>query len=84
MGISFPNPINAVKDAANHVADAGKAVVNTTVNVTEKAVDITKTAVNVTENVAVKSFQFEASMTKFTLETKPLTARKRSPKKESI
>jgi hypothetical protein len=61
MGLSFPNPINAVKNVVHHVEDAGKAVVKTTVKVTE-------TAVNAGTHAAVRSFQFEASMTKFALQ----------------
>ena len=74
MGLSFPNPISAVKNTIDHVADAGKAVVNTgkavvstTADVTEKAFDITKATVSVTENATVGVLKFEASMTKFAL-----------------
>jgi Protein of unknown function (DUF2974) len=68
MGLSFPNPIDAAKNVVNHFEDAGKAVVNTTVKVTEAAVNTTSAVVNATEHAAVKSFQFEASMTRFALE----------------
>ena len=60
MGLSFPNPIDAVKSAYNHVEDAGEAVVKTTVNVSEAAF-------NATENAAVSAFHFEAAVTKFAL-----------------
>lgn len=68
MGISFPNPINGIKNVVNHVEDAGKAVVKTTVKATETAINVTKTAVGVTEHAAVGAFRFEASMTKFALQ----------------
>lgn len=67
MGISFPNPINAAKDAFNKVRDVGETAVKTTVNVTEKAVDVTRAGINVAGDAAVNAVKFEASMTKFAL-----------------
>lgn len=67
MGISFPNPINAAKDAFNKVKDAGETALKTTVNVTEKAVDVTKTGLDVTKDATIGALKFEASMTKFAL-----------------
>jgi hypothetical protein len=61
MGLSFPNPIDAVKSAANYVQDTGEAVVST-------AIDVTETVVDVTENAAVNTFRFQASVTRFALE----------------
>ena len=61
MGLSFPNPIDAVKNVAHFVEDAGEAVVKTTVNAAETAFDAT-------EHAAVKSFQFEAAVTRFALD----------------
>ena len=61
MGLSFPNPIDAVKNVVHYVEDARETVVKTTVKVTEATVSIT-------EHAAVKTFQFEAAVTRFALE----------------
>jgi Protein of unknown function (DUF2974) len=61
MGLSFPNPIDAVKSVANYVQDTGEAVVSTTVDVAETVVDVGGGA-------AVNAFQFQASVTRFALE----------------
>lgn len=61
MGLSFPNPISAAKNTFDDIVDIGKTVASTTVNVTETVVDAT-------ENAAVKTFQFEAAVTRLALE----------------
>ena len=61
MGFSIPNPIDAAKSVINHVEDAGEAVVKTAFNATETAFDAA-------EHAAVKSFQFDAAVTKFALQ----------------
>ena len=68
MGFSIPNPIDAAKSVINHVEDAGEAVVKTTVNVTATAFNATATAFDAAEHAAVKSFQFDAAVTKFALQ----------------
>ncbi len=74
MGISFPNPIDAVrtvvetvnpvdtvKDVVNTVQDAGSSAVSTTV-------DLAETAFDTAENAAVNTIRFQADMTRFALE----------------
>lgn len=61
MGFSIPNPIDVVKDTYHAVVDTTKTVVHTTETVVS-------TGVNLAETAAVKSYQFEASVTRFGLE----------------
>lgn len=61
MGFSIPNPIDVAKSVVHHVEDAGKTVVTTTTKVVE-------TTVEITEHAAVKTFQFEAAVTRVALE----------------
>lgn len=61
MGFSVPNPIDVVKDTYHAAETATKAVVNTTETVVSTGVDLAETA-------AVKTFQFQTSVTRFGLE----------------
>lgn len=61
MGFSIPNPVDVVKDTYHAAETATKAVVNTTETVVSTGVDLAETA-------AVKSFQFQAGVTRFGLE----------------
>ena len=64
MGLSFPNPINVVKSAVNKVEDAGNAVINTAGRVGSTVVDGAETV----GNVAVRTVQFQADVTRVGLE----------------
>lgn len=64
MGLSFPNPINVVKSAANKVEDAGRTVVNGAGRVGSTVVNGAETV----GNVAVRTVQFQADITRVGLE----------------
>ena len=81
MGISIPNPVDAVRNTVDFVKDAGEAAVSTTiktagavVDVAEGAVDLAGDAVGFAGDVAdaagdaaVGALKFQADMTKFAL-----------------
>ena len=61
MGFSFPNPINGIKNVVHFTEDAGSTVIN-------KTKTVAVATVNATEHAAVKTFNFEADVTKFALQ----------------